>query len=293
MVANVSLPAGVSARAHRATEMLHALIYFGPEQDEELTAIGLRPGRMCYFASRSAPMGAVSAGVTVATFYNFNPDVVAKTIPRAWGLADPATIITARLRAADRALRRLLGDEVAEDPEVAELAALTREATSVLEPEARPLFAGHAGLDWPQEPHLVLWHAASLLREYRGDGHVMTLLRHDLNGIDAILSHCATGKGFTEDAARLLRGWSEQEWETARERLQKRGVLDHSGHALTEAGAQLRGQIEAQTDELDTAAWQHLGEERTARVINLGKKLSRAVLEAGALPGSVFAAPQS
>jgi hypothetical protein len=273
--------------------MLHALIYFGPEQDEELTAIGLRPGRMCYFASRSAPMGAVSAGVTVATFYNFNPDVVAKTIPRAWGLADPATIITARLRAADRALRRLLGDEVAEDPEVAELAALTREATSVLEPEARPLFAGHAGLDWPQEPHLVLWHAASLLREYRGDGHVMTLLRHDLNGIDAILSHCATGKGFTEDAARLLRGWSEQEWETARERLQKRGVLDHSGHALTEAGAQLRGQIEAQTDELDTAAWQHLGEERTARVINLGKKLSRAVLEAGALPGSVFAAPQS
>ena len=29
--------------------------------------------RMQYFASRSAPMGAVTAKVVAATFYNFNP----------------------------------------------------------------------------------------------------------------------------------------------------------------------------------------------------------------------------
>ncbi|MCW2647819.1 MAG: hypothetical protein JWP07_3928, partial [Pseudonocardiales bacterium] len=73
-----------AGRAHRATDPLHSLIYFVPEAEQEYTAIGLRPGRMGYFASRSAPMGAVSAGVTAATFYNFNPEVVARVIPRAW-----------------------------------------------------------------------------------------------------------------------------------------------------------------------------------------------------------------
>jgi hypothetical protein len=174
--------------------------------------------------------------------------------------------------------------------EMAELAALAREATTAFTPEARPLYAGHAGIEWPNEPHLQVWHAASLLREYRGDGHLMALLRHDLNGIDAILSHCATGRGFTEDAARVLRGWSEEQWEASRVRLQERGVLDVSGRALSEAGQSLRAEVEAETDALDVAAWQHLGEERTARLIDLGKGVSKAMLAAGALPASgVFA----
>ena len=165
--------------------------------------------------------------------------------------------------------------------EVTELAALAREATTVFRPEARPLYSGHAGIEWPDEPHLQLWHAASLLREYRGDGHLLALLRHDLNGIDAILSHCATGRGFTEDAARMLRGWSEEQWEASRARLQERGVLDESGKALTEAGQALRGDVEAETDALDVAAWRHLGAERTARLIELGKGVSRALLTGG------------
>jgi len=283
-------PAAVAARAHRATEMIHSMIYFVPEQDEELIAAGLRPGRMCYFASRSAPMGAVSAEVVTATFYNFNPEVVARTIPRAWTLVEPPAVVAARFKAVDRALRRLLGDEAIASHEVAELAALAREATTVMQPEARPLYAGHAGLEWPDEPHLQLWHAASLLREYRGDGHLLALLRHDLNGIDAIVSHCATGRGFTEDAARLLRGWTEEQWEQSRTRLQERGVLDATGRALSEDGIALRASVEADTDALDVASWRHLGEDRTARLIELGKGVSRAILAAGALPTTgVFA----
>ena len=104
------LQPGVSARAHRATDSLHSIVYFAPEANEELTGIGLRPGWMPYFASRSAPMGAVSGGVTAATFYNFNPALVAKHIPRAWTLASPRHILAARLTVAGRALRRLLGD---------------------------------------------------------------------------------------------------------------------------------------------------------------------------------------
>lgn len=282
-----SPPASLALRAHRATESLHSMIYFADEADEQLVAAGLRPGRMCYFASRSAPMGAVSPGVTAATFVNFNPVLVAKHIPRAWTLATVEAILGARLRAADLALRRLLDDAVG-STEVRELAELTRAATEALTPEGRPLYAGHADLPWPDQPHLVLWHAASLLRESRGDGHTMALAHAGLTGIEAIITHTATGRGFTVEAAKRLRGWTEEQWTSAVAGLRARGLMD--GDALTPAGSAMREAVEAETDALDGAPWEHLGPARTARLVELGKGLSRTVVANGAFPASgVFA----
>jgi hypothetical protein len=282
-----TLPDGIAARAHRATEYLHSFVYFVPEADEEYQAVGLKAGRMHYFASRSAPMGAVGAGVTAATFHNFNPRLVGHFIPNAWTLADPATILQARLRVADRALHRMLGDALGA-PEVAELAGLARAATEPLQPDGRPLYAGHAELDWPDEPHLQLWHAASLLREYRGDGHVAALQLAGLSGLEAIVTHTATGRGFTPEAARLLRGWTEQEWTACADELRGHGLLDDAG-ALTEAGSALRQRIEADTDAMDEAAWLHLGEQRTARLAELGKAMTRQIVASGVFSGGMFA----
>jgi hypothetical protein len=278
--------AALTGRAHRATESLHSMIYFAAEADEQLVAAGLRPGRMCYFASRSAPMGAVSAGVTTATFVNFNPDLVAKYIPRAWTLTSIEAILDARLRGADLALRRLLGAAV-DSAEVAELAELAREASTVLTPEGRPLYAGHADLPWPDAPHLVMWHAVTLLRESRGDGHTMALAAGGLTGIESIVTHCATGRGFTVRAAKALRGWSDEQWAAATDGLQARGLM--SGDALTESGVALRQSVEAQTDAYDRAPWDHLGPERTTRLVELGKGLSRILLGSDAFPADVFA----
>ena len=278
----------LAGRAHRATESLHSMIYFAAEAEEQLVAIGLRPGRMCYFASRSAPMGAVSPGVTAATFVNFNPELVARFIPRAWTLASIEAILDARLRSADLALRRLLGDLV-DSAEVSELADLAREATTVLAPEGRPLFAGHADLPWPEQAHLVMWHAATLLREYRGDGHTMALAHAGLSGLESIVTHTATRRGFTPEAAKLLRGWSDEQWAAATRRLEDRGLM--AGAELTESGLGLRAAIEAETDALDAAPWAHLGAERTARLIELGKGLSAHIVGNGAFPAEgVFAA---
>src|SRR5580698_9672331 len=116
--------------AHNATNSLHSLIYFAPETEQQLTGVGLRPGRMCYFAGRSAPMGAVGAGVVTATFYNFSPDLVAAAIPRAWQLATPAAVIEARFAAVDAALRRLLGPGLTAAPDLITLAGLVRAAAS-------------------------------------------------------------------------------------------------------------------------------------------------------------------
>ncbi|MFL6094666.1 MAG: SCO6745 family protein, partial [Blastococcus sp.] len=175
------LDPAVVARAHRAIEPLHSHTYFAPEHDERFTALGLRPGRMSYFAGRAAPMGAVGAGVVTATFYNFSPSLVAHMIPRAWTLASPEQVVAARWDVARASLTRLLGEEAIASAEFAELAGLLREACDALTPEGRPLYAGHADLDWPGEPLLDLWHAATLLREHRGDGHITALLHADLN----------------------------------------------------------------------------------------------------------------
>ena len=282
------LPAGLAARANRALDSLHAFVYFIPEADEEWTRVGLRPGRMGYFASRSAPLGSVPAEVTAATFYNFNPALVARYIPRAWTLADPADVLAARLQVADRGLRRLIGDEISHAPAVRELAELVRDATVDLPVAGRALFGGHAALDWPSEPHLVMWHGVTLLREFRGDGHVAVLLAAGLSGLDALITHTATGRGFTLAAARATRGWSDAEWAAAEQQLRADGVLDE--HGLTDVGHELRATIEARTDELSAAPWLRLGLERTDRLIDLGRALSRQLIGSGAFPAETFAA---
>ena len=223
------MPYPLARRAHVATNALHSLIYFVPETEEQLTGAGLRPGRMCYFAGRAAPMGAVSAGVVTATFYNFSPGLVARFIPRAWDLARPEAIISARFAAADAALTRLLGPDIIASRDLATMAALTREAAAACHPEGRPLYAGHAGLDWPDAPHLVMWHALSLLREHRGDGHIAALVAAELSGLEALVSHTATGQGFVTGFAQASRGWSP------------RGVGGRGGGADHPQPAQRRG----------------------------------------------------
>jgi hypothetical protein len=279
-------PADV-ARAHRAVEPLHAHMYFAPEHDETFSALGLRPGRMSYFAGRAAPMGAVGAGVVTATFYNFAPSLVAHMIPRAWTLASPEQVVEARWEVARRSLTRLLGDEAIESAEFAELAGLLREACDALTPEGRPLYAGHADLPWPNDPLLDLWHAATLLREYRGDGHIAALLHADLNGLEALITHTATGRGFTLPAAKATRGWSEEEWAAESAALAERGLLDDDG--LTPEGKDLRARIEAETDVLSADPWLLLGAERTARVVELGKGFARKLVAGGAFSAEVFA----
>jgi hypothetical protein len=281
------LDPAVVARAHRAVEPLHAHMYFAPEHDERFSALGLRAGRMSYFAGRAAPMGAVGAGVVTATFYNFSPSLVAHMVPRVWTLASPEQVIATRWDVARASLTRLLGEEAVGSPEMTELAGLLREACAVLSPEGRPLYAGHADLPWPEEPLLQVWHGATLLREHRGDGHIAALLHADLNGLEALITHTATGRGFTLPAAKATRGWSEAEWAAESAALVERGLLDDAG--LTAEGEDLRARIEAETDVLSADPWLLLGPERTARVTELGKGFARRLVAGGAFSAEVFA----
>jgi hypothetical protein len=285
------MPSSPARRAHNATNVLHSLIYFAPETEERLVAAGLEAGRMCYFAGRSAPMGAVSGGVVTATFYNFSPALVAQCIPAAWELASPAAVVRARFAAADAALSRLLGPAVIASADMTALAGLVREAASACTAEGRPLYAGHAGLAWPDAPHLVMWHGLSLLREHRGDGHVAALTASGLSGLEALVTHTATGQGFVPGFAMASRGWSRDEWAAATADLVARGMLE-TGGGLAPAGQELRARVEAETDQMAAGPWQHLGDERTEDVIRIGKAMTRAAMAAGAFPAEGVFAPR-
>ncbi|MFF5563400.1 hypothetical protein ACFY7Z_15070 [Streptomyces sp. NPDC012623] len=279
--------AGAGRHCHNAVSPLHSSVYFAPEPEEEFAAIGLERGTMSYLAGRAAPLGAVGAGTVTATFHNFHHEHVRRYIPAAWAITTPEATLTARLRGADGTLRRLLGKEAVTSKEMAETAELALRATEACCREGRPLYAANADLPVPEEPHLALWHAATLLREHRGDGHLVALATVGLSGIEALVLHNATGTAPTSALFMRTRGWSAQQWAAARDRLRERGLLDGAGD-LTEPGTALRGEAEALTDRLDTAPYDHLGPAATARLTELAGGFSAILRAAGAFPSVHF-----
>ncbi|MEU3948031.1 hypothetical protein [Streptomyces sp. NPDC029526] len=281
-----SLPERAGRRCHNLLNVLHSTHYFSPDLERELAAVGVGDPRAAYFAVRAAAMGPVAAPVVTATFFNFRPELVARHVPAVWETAAPAVVLAARTRAVDATLRRLLGEEAVAAKEVAEAAELALRAAEACTPVARPLYAAHAGLPVPEEPHLALWHAATLLREHRGDGHLAALLAAELDPLEALVSHTATGKGMAPQWALGTRGWQREDWDAAAERLRARGLLDGEG-GLTDAGVALRRELEAETDRLDRAPYEHLGAAGVARLTELASEPAGRALAAGAFPAGM------
>ncbi|GAA4608020.1 hypothetical protein BJY16_006633 [Actinoplanes octamycinicus] len=272
----------VARRAWRVAEPLHGMIYFVPEAHERYAALGLT-GRTGYFASRAAALGPVGAEPVTAAFFNFNPRLVAGALPAAWERTTPAAVLAARLAAADAALTRGLGDAI-HGPEVAEAAELARRAaeSAAAHPQGRPLFAAHAALPWPEQPHLVLWQAQTVLREFRGDGHLAALLLAGLTGLEALVLHAASGE-VPERFLRRSRGWSDEQWAGAVDDLRGRGLIEGDEPVLTGDGRAQREWIEAATDRLAAPAYAVLGADGCARLAELARPLSRAIVAAGLL----------
>lgn len=268
----------------RTLEPYHGWVYFAPEPREAYASLGVTDGRMGYFGSRSAPMGAVPAEVVIATFFNFHPDLIRRHIPKVWTITSPGNLLAARLDGADAMLRRILGDAIGSQ-EMKEASELARHAAGACRAEGRPLYAGHASLDWPGEPHLVLWHAQTLLREFRGDGHIAALVEAGLDGCEALVTHGAAGD-VSSDVLRTSRAWSDEEWNAAVDRLRSRGWIDGDG-AFTDVGRSKRDEIERTTDELAMPPWEAIGEESCHRLRELVRPWSRAIVDSGGVE-SVF-----
>lgn len=261
-------------------EPVHATVYFAEDAKPSYEAIGLKGGWMGYFASRSAAMGTPAPEIVAALFYNFHPRMVHRALPDAWGFARRDEILAARARIADRVLRRAWGPDVTE-AKVREAARLALEAVAAAPGQGRTLFAAHRALAVPDEPHLALWHAATCLREHRGDGHVAALTVAGIDGCEANVIMAALGR-VSPETQRSNRGWSEEEWAEATERLHERGLMEED--KLTPAGADQREQIEQVTDELALSAFTALGERGTAALRAALEPLTQELLGRKTMP---------
>ena len=271
------MDATLARKMWRTLEPYHGMIYFSSHAADAYRQLGIT-GQRGYFASRSAAMGAVGAEVVVATFFNFNPALVHDAIPAAWEAAPPSAWLDARVGAVDRSLREALGDDAVASADVERAAVLARRAAEACGTPGRALFAGHAGLAWPDEPHLVLWHAITLLREYRGDGHIAVLVDEGLDGCEALVTHGADG-AVPAAILQSTRGWSDAQWAAARGRLEARGWLD--GDAATPTGTEARRRIEDRTDELAMAPWSAIGQDDADELRALVRPFSRTISESG------------
>jgi hypothetical protein len=273
-----------AGRLSRSFEPLFSAKYFAPGFKDRFTALGM-DSRMAYFATRAAPMGAVGAKVVIATFYYFNPDLVAEHIPAAWQVAEPDVVSRLHQEVLDSGLPSLLGPELAYSPEIAHAAGvLRRAAESIPSVEGRPLYAGHAELAWPEPAYAQLLHAFTLLREYRGDGHVIALASLALNGLEAHITHTASGIGFAEEFALWQRGWTRPQWDEAVDRLRTRGILTPDG-ALTNVGVALRTEVEDLTDALGLQPWRAITDDDAATLGRVATALNRltSLFPAGSL----------
>jgi hypothetical protein len=131
----------------------------------------------------------------------------------------------------------------------------------------------------------VLWHAQTLLREYRGDNHIAALTVEGLSGCEALVTHSfgeepsLVGGHVSADVLRTTRQRTDADWFGAVASLQERGWLDEVGVA-TELGRERRRWIEQRTDELSVAPYAAIGEDRCALLRKLGRPWSTAMMAA-------------
>jgi len=249
---------------------VHAVTYFSPEARSAFTEAGLRGFWRGYFAGRSAPLGAVTAAPVTASFFNFAPGFVSRALPAVWDLISPADALAVRQAGAVAALDRLLTDV---DADIKQAADLLVTAVEGLDCAGRVLASANAALPVPDEPTARLWHAATLLREHRGDAHFAALLASDIDGCEAIVLQA--DKKVPRAQIQPVRGWTDQEWDSAAARLVTRGLLTEDGKQ-TPAGAELTADIEYRTDLAAARPWKD--EQLAAKTAEVLLPIARACM---------------
>lgn len=269
----------LARRLYELTEPICLVNFFSPEPDEAMAALGFGTYWDGYFAGRAAPLGMVPAQVVHALFYNFADGEVARHIPKVWRTATPEAAHAARLRGCTAAVRRILGP-TADTPELVRAAELLAKAASAAPPEGRAMYAALRALPVPEEPVARLWFAANLLREHRGDGHIVALVAEGIGGTEShVLSALALGIRPAETFGRIHH-LPRARLAAVMEGLRRRGLVDDEG-GFTETGRATKARIEALTDTLAQPPYDALDAAELDELVRLLGPIAARLEEAG------------
>jgi len=267
----------MARRMFELVEPIGVIPYAADEPNQAMFALGFTNYWDTYFAGRAAPLGRPTAEVVDALFYSFAPGEVARHIPKVWRITTPEEAIAARQQGCVKALRRILGDHVdtAEFARATEL--LTRAATSAPS-QGRPMYAALLSLPVPDEVVARCFHAASLLREHRGDGHIAALMVEDVGGLEA---HVLLALDMALPAARFgrLHHLPAEQIDTVIDGMRGRGLIAADGW-LSAQGRALKQRVEERTDDLAAKPYEILDADERDELVGLLEPLVTLLLAA-------------
>lgn len=228
-------------------EPIGLIPYTAEEPNEAMFALGFTNYWDTYFAGRAAPIGLAPAEVVDALFYSFAPGEVARHIPKVWRITTPASAIAARQMGCARALRRILGDGV-DSPAFSRAADLLVKAATSAPFEGRPMYAALRAIPMPDDVVARLFHASSLLREHRGDGHIAALLTEGVGGLEAHVLSALEMELPAEKFGRIHHLPAPQIGAVV-DGMRDRGLIADDGW-LSEEGHAVKQRVESLTDDL-------------------------------------------
>jgi hypothetical protein len=264
----ISTTSRLARRLGSLLEPVVGQVYFSPECHANYEALGFDPSRgdadgvalpdgPAYFASRGSLLGQVPGEVVAAAFGVFSAAVVVPSVQLAWTRTDAVTIRAARADGALAQLRRLLGEHPVGVERAREL---LQDAAAPLPINGRPLAAGIAALDVPDDDLAAVWHLGDFLREYRGDCHNAAWVAAGLTATDiGILTELSWGMPVRSYSR--TRGWTTEEFDRSEHHLRDLGYLDGVGADthLSQPGRHAREAIEVATDDQMRPALDALG----------------------------------
>ena len=180
-------------------------------------------------------------------------------------------------RGAVASLTRIFGDDAAIAAGIPRATDLLRRALDAAPAgEARALYSGLRSLGFPGTPIGDLWRACDLLREHRGDSHIIAWVGYGLDPVEAMISTELWWRMPCVRTART-RGWDDDEIEGAIERFRDAGFID--GEALTPTGEAMRSEIEWTTDRQERPILEALGGD-AEELFTLLTPMTEAILDA-------------
>ena len=269
----------IARRMFELVEPIGVIPYSADEPNEAMFALGFTSFWDTYFAGRAAPLGLTSAEVVDALFYNFAPGEVARHIPKVWQTTTPQAALAARQAGCVTALRRILGDQI-EAMSFARAAELLTKAATSAPVEGRPMYAALLALPVPDEMVARLFHAASLLREHRGDGHIAALMVEGVGRLEAHVLY-ALGTGTPAEQFGRVHHLPRAQIAAVIHGMRGRGLIGDDGW-LSEHGRAVRERVEELTDALAAGPYEILAPDELGELMAALEPLAESLVAAQA-----------